>query len=313
MRIVALVPGGIDEQILFFPTLDNLKRKYNTSRVDVVCEPSSKATYRISKSVDEVLAFDFKDRNSMADWGNLIGMIRDREYDIAITPSQSWFTGLMLWLTGINTRVGFKGNSSLFFNRVVPQNTQQYAAYMYHDLLQGLGINSGYPELAINVPKPDIEWATSEQLRLEVKDTGYILVCDESVNTDTSYPPKQWLSVIQDFKQKQPDMPVVVFSQLDNQDLLTTLKQAIPDIKVISPDNIGKLAAAIAGANLMLCTDSIPMQLAVFLQTYTIALFGSTEPIKSLPQSDKFIAIKSDTGIIGDIQPATILEKIWQG
>ncbi|MEA5593768.1 glycosyltransferase family 9 protein [Rivularia sp. UHCC 0363] len=313
MRIVALVPGGIGEQILFFPTLDNLKRKYNTSRIDVVCEPSSKAAYRVSKSVDDLLAFDFKDRNSMADWGNLIGTIRDREYDIAITPSTSWLNGLMLWLSGINTRVGFKGDSSLFFNRVVPQNKQQYAAYMYCDLLQGLGINSSCPELEINVPKPDIEWATSEQLRLGVKDTGYILVVDGLFNADNSYPAKQWLSLIQDFKEKQPDMPVVVVSKPDNQDLLRVLKLAIPDIKETFPDNIGKLAGAIAGANLMLCTDSPLVQLAVFLQTYTIALFGSTEPTKLLPQSDKFIAIKSNTGIMADIQPATILEKIWQG
>jgi len=313
MRIVALIPGGIGNQILFFPTLDNLKLKYNTCTIDVVCQPSSKAAYRVSKSVDDVKAFDFDDRNSMADWGNFIGMIRDRQYDIAITPSQNWLTGLMLWLSGINTRVGFKGNSSLFFNHVVALNTEKYLAFTYQDLLQGLGINSISPELALNVPKPDIDWATSEQLRLEVKDTGYILVYGATVDADTAYPGEKWLSTIQNFREKQPDMPVVVISQPDNQDLIRTLKQAIPDIKETFPDNIGKLAATIAGANLMLCTNSTPMQLAVFVQTYTIALFGSSEPTKLLPKSDKFLAIKSPTGTMADIPPATILEKIWQG
>lgn len=313
MRIVALVPGGIGEQILFFPTLDNLKRKYNTSTIDVVCEPSSKAAYRVSKSVSEVKVFDFKDRNSMADWGNLIGTIRDREYDIAITSSQSWYTRLLLWLTGIGTRVGFKGNGSVFLNRVVPRDEEQYAAYMYNDLLRGLGIDSTYPELALNVPKPDIDWASSEQLRLGVNDTGYILVYGGSGDADTSYPVKKWLSVIKDFREKQPDMPVVVISQPDNQDLMRTFSEVIPDIKETFPDNIGKLAAIIAGANLMLCTNSAPMQLAVFLQTYTIALFGSAESTKLLPKSDKFIAIKSPSGLMADIPPATVLEKVWQG
>lgn len=313
MRIVALVPGGIGEQILFFPTLDNLKRKYNTSTIDVVCEPSSKAAYRVSKSVSEVKVFDFKDRNSMADWGNLIGTIRDREYDIAITSSQSWYTRLLLWLTGIGTRVGFKGNGSVFLNRVVPRDEEQYAAYMYNDLLRGLGIDSTHPELALNVPKPDIDWASSEQLRLGVNDTGYILVYGGSGDADTSYPVKKWLSVIKDFREKQPDMPVVVISQPDNQDLMRTFSEVIPDIKETFPDNIGKLAAIIAGANLMLCTNSAPMQLAVFLQTYTIALFGSAESTKLLPKSDKFIAIKSPSGLMADIPPATVLEKVWQG
>ena len=311
MRIVALVPGGIGDQILFFPTFDILKRKFIASSIDVVCEPSSKGAYRVSKSVSEVKVFDFKDRNSMADWGNLIGVIRDREYDVAITSSQSWYARLMLWLTGIGTRVGFEGNGSVFLNRVVPRNEEQYAACMYNDLLQGLGINSTYPELALNVPKPDIDWGSSEQLRLGVNDTGYILVYGGG-DADTSYPVEKWLSVIKDFKEKQPDMPVVVISQPDNQDLLR-ISEVIPDIKQTFPDNIGKLAAIIAGANLMLSTSSAPMHLAVFLQTYTIALFGLTEPTKLLPTSDKFIAIKSPTGSMADIPPATILEKVWQG
>ncbi|MGB6296764.1 MAG: glycosyltransferase family 9 protein [Rivularia sp. (in: cyanobacteria)] len=312
MRIVALVPGGIEEQILFFPTLDNLKRKYNTSTIDVVCEPSSKAAYRVSKSVSEVKVFDFKDRNSMADWGNLIGTIRDREYDVAITSSQSWYTRLLLWLTGISTRVGFNGSGSVFINRVVPRNEEQYAACMYNDLLQGLGIDSTDPELALNVPKPDIDWASSEQLRLGVNDTGYILVYVGTGDADTSYPVEKWLSIIKDFREKQPDMPVVVISQQDSQDLLR-ISEAIPEIKQTFPDNIGKLAAIIAGANLMLCSNSAPMQLAVFLQTYTIALFGLASPSKLLPTSDKFIAIKSPTGLMADIPPATVLEKVWRG
>ncbi|AFY54467.1 ADP-heptose:LPS heptosyltransferase [Rivularia sp. PCC 7116] len=313
MRIVALVPGGIGEQILFFPTLDNLKQKYDTSRIDVVCEPSSKAAYQVSQSVSEVLAFDFKDRNSMADFGNLIGMIRDREYDVAITSSQSWITGLLLWLTGINTRIAFKGNNSLFFNCLIPRNEEQYAAYMYNDLLQGLGINSTYPELALNIPKPDIDWATAEQLRNGVNDTGYILVCSPFEDADSAYPADKWLTVIKDFREKQPDMPVVVASEPNNQNFVRTLSEKIPDIKETSPNNVGRLAAIIAGANLMLCTNSAPMQLAVFLQTYTIALFGSGEPIKLLPKSDKFLAVKSPSGSIEDIQPKTILEKVWQG
>jgi ADP-heptose:LPS heptosyltransferase len=99
MRIVALVPGGIGDQILFFPTLDDLKRYYPNAQVDVVVEPRSKPAYRVSKSVNQVIGFDYKDRNSMADWGNLVGTIRDREYDLAIALGQSALVGLFLWLT----------------------------------------------------------------------------------------------------------------------------------------------------------------------------------------------------------------------
>ncbi len=318
MRIVALVPGGIGEQILFFPTLDDLKRSLPDAQIDVVTEPRSKAAYRVSKSVKDVLTFDFQDRNSLADWGNLVGMIRDREYDVAIVTGQSWLLNLLLWLTGISTRVGYQGKGSVFLTNPVPRKQSQYAAAMYHDLLKGLGIKSSCPDLAVNLPKSDIEWAEKEQKRLGVHETGYILIHGGSNqlaqpnNLDEVYPVENWQEIIEDFRTKQPDMPVVVVKQADDE-LVTSLVESSTDIKISSPDDIGKLAAMIGGANLMLCTDGAPMHLSVAVQTYTIALFGSTQPGKLLPKTDKFLAITSPTGRMADISPKAVLEKIWGG
>lgn len=316
MRIVALVPGGIGDQLLFFPTLDDLLSKIPQAQIDVVTEPRSKAAYEVSKSVREVIGFDFSDRNSLADWGNLVGTIRDREYDIAITSKQDWFVGLLLWLTGIPQRIGFKGSGSVFLTNSIPMMTQQYAGSTYHDLLQELGIKSPCPDLSINVPKNDIEWAQREQVRLSVNETGYILIdggsCPQSSRKFESrtYPVENWLQIIRDLNIKQPDMPILAVSNPENPEFSLKLKQALPQLKLISPDNIGKLAATIAGANLMLCTHNSSMYLSVAVQTYTIALFGSTKPEEVLPQSDKIIAIESTSGKTADILPKTVLEKI---
>ncbi len=317
MRIVALVPGGIGDQLLFFPTLDDLLSKIPQAQIDVVTEPGSKAAYQVSKSVREVIGFDFSDRNSLADWSNLVGTIRDREYDIAITSKQDWFVGLLLWLTGIPQRIGFKGSGSIFLTNSIPMNAKQYAAYMYHDLLEELGFKSPCPDLSINVPKNDIEWAQREQVRLSVNETGYVLIdggsCPQSSKKFQSrnYPLENWLQIIRDLNMKQPDMPILAVSTPENPEFSLNLKQVLPELKLISPDNIGKLAATIAGANLMLCTHNSSMYLSVAVQTYTIALFGSTKPEEVLPQSDKIIAIESPSGKIADISPKTVLEKIF--
>jgi ADP-heptose:LPS heptosyltransferase len=319
MRVVALVPGGIGDQILFFPTLDDLKRNYPNAQIDVVVEPQSKAAYQVSKSVHELLTFDFKDRNSLADWGNLVGTIRDREYDVAIAVKQSWLTGLLLWLTGIPIRVGYQGQGSVFLTHTVPFKPSQYGAAVYHDLLQPLSINTPVPELAVNVPKPDIEWAQKEQKRLGVHETGYVLIhggyaqLSQAKEADKIYPVQNWQQIIQNFQYKQPDMPVVVIKGVDDEQFVRSLLESSPDIKVTAPGDLGKLTAMIAGANLMLSTDSAALQLSVAVQTYTIALFGPTDPAKLLPKNDKFLAIKSPTGKTVDISPNDVLEKIWAG
>ncbi len=320
MRIVALVPGGIGDQVLFFPTLDDLHRAYPDAQIDVVVEPRAAAAYQVSKSVTNVLQFDFKGRNSLADFGNLLGNLRDREYDIALSLGQRWVVGFLLWLTGIPTRVGFAGGGGEFFlTNPVPLKTDQYAATMYHDLLKGLDITTPCPEVAVSVPAKSLDWADAERQRLGIGSGGYVLIHGGSSQLakvkgiNKIYPVENWKSILQDFQQKQPELPIVVVQGPEDKEFVQALVQANPNVKITSPRDIGRLTAMIAGASLMICTDSAPMHLAVAVKTYTLALFGPTDPAKLLPNDSRFVGIKSLNGNMADIVPDTVLEKVWGG
>lgn len=319
MRVLILIPGGISDQILFFPTLQTLKNKYPQATIDVIVEPRSKNSYRICKYVQEVLVFDFQDRNGLADYLNLLGMIRDREYELVINLEENWIVSFLLWLDGIPTRVGYQSSNSWFLNCTVPKNTEQYIAFMYHDLLKGLNIDVPCPELSINVPKEDIEWAEFEQQLLKIKDTGYILihggasVLTASQGINKIYPVPKWQRVIEDIHKKQPDIPIVLLCGPDDLEWTNEILYLCPYVKVVSPPDIGKLAAIIAGANLMLCSDSAPMQLAIAVGVYTIALFGPTKTTKLLPPGGSHIfGIQSLSSQIADIPTDKILEQIWK-
>jgi ADP-heptose:LPS heptosyltransferase len=318
MRVIALVPGGIGDQLLFFPTLEDIKRTYPDALIDVVVEPRAKAAYRVCKSVNDVLLFDFKDRNSPADWANLLGIVRDRYYDVALSLGQRWGVAFLLWLTGVPVRIGYESSASWLLTNPVPLKPEQYAATMYHDLLQGIGITTPCPPLSIQLPKADLDWAESERSNLGLS-TGYFMIhggsskLAQEKGIDKLYPVESWKAIIQDIRQRQPDLPLVVVRGPDDSAMVDALVNAFSDLKVTTPPDIGKLAAMIAGANLMLCTDSGPMHMAIALQVYTLALFGPTDPAKLMPQSDKFKAIKSSTGKMSDIKPADVLKQVWGG
>lgn len=329
MRILALVPGGIGDQILFFPTLDDLKQTYPNAQIDVVVEPRAKAAYRVSKSVNDTILFEFKGSNSLADWGNLLGVIRDREYDIALSLGRKWGIGFMLWLTGTPVRIGYAGTGADYFlTRTVPVNEDQYAAAMYHDLLKGLDIKTPTPELAVSVPTKDLEWADAERKRLGLQGGGYVLIhggaseLSRAKGIDKIYPAENWQKIIQDFQQKQPDLPIVLVKGPEDEEIVSAISakrydagttERTSSVKITTPENIGQLVAMIAGASLMLCTDSAPMHLAIAAQTFTLALFGPTDPDKILPKSDRVLGIKSPTGKMADIQPERVLDRVWGG
>jgi len=320
MRILALVPGGIGEQILFFPTLETLKQNYPNAVIDVLVEPRAKAAYRVCQSVNEVLLFDYQDRNGLADYLNLLGVLRDREYEIALNLEQGWAIAFLLWLNGIPLRTGYQGRNAYLLTHSVPLKSEQYAAHRYHDLVGSLGIQTPCPAPKLSVPRVDIDWAEAEKKRLGIGDSGYIAIHSGSSKSSLSknlvktYPAKSWSQIIKDIQAKQPDVSIVWLQGPDDAASIQEIRTSAPNLTVVEPPDLGKLAAFIAGANLLLCTDSAPLQTAVAVGTYTIALFGPTEVKKRLPADSKTcFGVQSSTKAMVDIAPVTVLEQIWRG
>jgi len=333
MRILALVPGGISDQLLFFPTLEAIKKVYPDAEIGVVAEPQAAAAYRVSKIVDTVVPFGFSGTNSSSDWANLLGVIRDREYEVAITTNTKWGTGLLLWLSGIPTRVAYSTTSTpWFYTATVPDQAQkslQYQAQRYHDLLKAIDIDGPAPTPAINVPEGDVAWANDLRDRLTLK-SGYVLMYPGPAtgvgDKASPYPIKSWQALIKDFREKKPDLPIVILQTDDSAEQANALKKADGELVIATAANLGQAAAIIAGADLVLTPDSHIMQLSVSLKVFTLALFGNNKPEEMLPpapsdpssstgQSDatRFLGITSDTQKVSDISPQTVLQSVWGG
>ncbi|KPQ36276.1 MAG: ADP-heptose:LPS heptosyltransferase [Phormidesmis priestleyi Ana] len=325
MRILALVPGGISDQLLFFPVLEDIKKVYSKAEIAVVAEPKAVAAYRVSKIVDTVLPFAFSGTTSPSDWANLLGLIRDREYEVAISSNTKWGTGLLLWLSGVPTRITYDTTRTpWFYTALVPDKSQagkpQYQAERYHDLLSAININTPTALPTINVPEGDIAWANALRDRLQLKN-GYVLMYPGPAtgigDRAASYPTPSWQALIKDFRAKQPNLPVVVLQTNDSAEQVNQLKQADSELVVATATNLGQTAAFIAGADLAISPDSHIMQLAVALKVFTLALFGSNQPEEMLPPTEgeetRFLGISSPTGKITDIEPQTVLQKVWGG
>ena len=314
MRILALIPGGIDNQLLFFPTLETLKREYPQAAIDVLVEPRSKKAYRVCKNVDEVLVFDFQDRNSFADYLNVLGVIRDREYDAVIGLKTTWRIKLLLWLNGIPTRVGYEDDSAIFLSQAVARKPEQYKAEMYHDLVTGFGIQGTCPPLTINVPTEDIAWVESEQKRLSIRDSGYIILCDNPPEESATplYPLDNWQKIVEDLENRETGLSIVLLQTTSNREWVREMISANSNLKGIAPPDVGKAAGIIAGANLVLSNAGTPIQLAVASNTYSFALLTDADS-KTIPaQAENCQAIVSQTSSLSDIAPDTIVQKMWQ-
>ncbi len=320
MRILALVPGGISDQLLFFPALEDIKRAYPNAEIGVVAEPKAAAAYRVSKIVDTVVPFAYSAAKSPSDWANLLGIIRDKEYEVVLSADTTWSTGLMLWLSGIPTRIAYTATKAPYFYTTTISSSAKYQAERYHDLLGGMEVERATPELAINVPEADIKWADALRDRLNIKD-GYVLIypgpTTATGDQQASYPLASWRVLIEDFREKQPDLPIVLLRTDDSSAQVNLLKSQDAQLRITTAQNLGQAAALVAGANLVIAPDSHIMQLAVALKVFTLVLFGKNLPEEMLPaakdEETRFLGLTSDSRKIADIKPEAVLQKVWGG
>ncbi len=315
MRVLALVPGDIDSQILFFPTFETLQAVYPGVQIDVVAEGRAIPAYRICKSVRKTMRFEFSELNSFADWSNLLGQMRDQDYDVVLSAATRWSMGWALWMSGIPQRIGFAGSGAAFsFTKSVPLNQEQYLAQTYHDLLKGLNVQSPCPAIAVSIPEKDLVWAEATQKRLGLQSSGYLVIdgrpSGNAQGNNPSYPIEQWQSILQALCQRHPELPIVMVQSLEQSDLATAFMGICPTLKSVTLDEMGKLAGLIRNARLLLCIENSALQLAVAVGTPAIALSDTTSPTILLPADHQSISLQASTGKLVDIKPHEALEKI---
>ncbi|MBE9065539.1 glycosyltransferase family 9 protein [Leptolyngbya cf. ectocarpi LEGE 11479] len=310
MRVLALVPGGISDQLQFFPTLTTLKKNYPNAEIAIVVEPAAKSAYRVSRAVSELIPFDYQGQNSPSDWANLLGIIRDREFELALCASHRWEEGVLLWLSGIPTRIGYSSTQvPWLYTSTVATDMQQSSTSPA--LLQSLAISPTAPPIEFNVPEEDIAWADAQCQSLGVADSGYVVMYPGLNAQADSYPLDSWMSLIDDFQAKQPQLPVIILETVDSKDTTTSLGRQ-RNLKTVTAANLGQIAALLAGANLVISPDSYVSQVAMTLQVFTLVL--QTTLSQPLPPTDgemRALGVQSATENLADLPPGNVLQKVW--
>ncbi len=308
MRVLALVPGEMETQLSFFPVIKQIKDSFDDAEVSVVAPPSATAMYQLSTGVTEVVPYSFGIRNSPADWANLLGILRDREFEVVLTLTDSWSMALLLWLSGVPTRLGYGGSANdLLLTATVPRSP---GPSYPNDLLKLINVTGAAPAVSVNVPRKDLS-AVDAMRQGAGLTAGYVLIYPGPNPSGTVYPTESWLAILQDFQQRQPDLPLALLQTDEAAPQTTALATAMPGLKVLRPETPGQTAALIAAANLLVTVEGYPLGLAIALNVYTLGLFAANSTPLSAEGNNRLVALTSTTGALDGIAPDQVLKKIW--
>jgi ADP-heptose:LPS heptosyltransferase len=262
MRVLALSPGSSQDQLDRLPALESLCQQLGAA-LFVACDPGVSAAWQLLPCVEKVFPFSFEAGPSLADWANLLGNVREPDFQVCINFAEGQQVNLMLSMSHIPSRIGTSG----FACTEQVQAGDGFAAQRLSTYLSPLGCNLDADAFRLALPSQELEEARSSQPQGD----GPMLILAPSAE-DQDWPSDRWLALPKSISKR-----------------LATLRSSTLDLDL----SLRRRAAAVACADVVLSSCAITQRLAVYFGIPLVAL-GAT-PTDFPPRGDiRCLGVRSD-------------------
>ena len=211
------------------------------------------------------------------------------KYDIVISSGANPLIPVLLFMSGIKTRIGFKfSKTSKLLTTAVELNKNQYASFMYHDLVKEL--------TSENPSKPFIKTEIKEKEPDTVLVHPGVSKMSVLKGMQKTFSPEKWAQIV--LALLENGKKVYLAGGKDDLEVLSKIREFLKDKDTSNfVDLAGKgqslkeFAQKVSEVEVLLCSDSAPMHIGVGVNTETVAIFGATDEKKLLPDEPNFIPV----------------------
>ena len=252
MRALFLIPGDAVDQLQALPAVAAVAQQLNFA-IQVACAPAVAGVWSLLPAVEKLIPFNFADA-SLADWANLLGCVREPDFQVSINLANGRQVDLMLSMSHIPTRIARGGFSATA--RVTPPQggwaSQVLAAY-----LQPIGVKLETESFRLSLARPQLDQANAS---LPAGDGPMLLLAPANVPGD--WPGERW------------------------QDLPNRIRTNLPALRCLQVGpadaaHILQRAALVAASDVVLASDPLSEELALLCGVPMVALGRNHD---SLPQ-----------------------------
>ncbi len=263
----------IGDVILITPLIKQTKKIFPNSKIDVLLIPQTRSILCNNPNINEILTFD-KQNNKIKNLWKTISILKKRNYNLAFLPHSSLTTALLIYLSGIKTRIGFdRWLAAKFLTHKISFQQGKHRAEKNLDLLK--------PFTKI---KPDFQ----TELYPTIKHKNRVAEILAEVNSDkpkialapgSVWKTKCWLeSYYKTLAEKlsEAGFTIIMIGSKDEQDLCKRILPQENAVNLAGKTTILESAAVLEKCDLLVCNDSGALHLANAVKTDVFAIFGPT-------------------------------------
>ncbi len=291
-NIIVKMPNWLGDLVMATPLLEDLRRHWPKAKITAMCQSNVAALLKHDTTIDEVFSYKrpsgWVHRTQHSD---LIASLKHGEYDLGILLTNSFSSAWWFWRAGIKNRIGYAANlRSFMLNKAVPypkEMQKQHLVLTYKMLLAPLGIEVSDTQPKLYVSEEEKQAAQELLRKYGVEKGKHIIV---GINPGAAYGsakcwlPDRYQEVTRRLLQN-PDIFVLYFGDPAGAPLVNEICKDLPErvINLAGRTTIRELMALIQCCSIFLTNDSGPMHIAAALRIPLLALFGSTNEIKTGP------------------------------
>ena len=307
MNVLLIKLSSIGDVVHTLPTLAEIRRLHPKAHITWLVEEEAHDIIRGNPYINRIIVSKRKiwQKNlsnpsmllrTLKEVSHFIREIRDTSYDLVIDLQGLFKSGILVYLTRGERKVGYDKTrelSYLFLNeRIKPFHPDQHAVLRYINLAKYLGANGTHLDFGIPVGETEKEYIDRI---INVSKKPII-----AINPMARWKTKQWNHG------KFAELADKIHHQLDAMVIFTGSKDHIIDvarilsymeseaINLVGKTTLKQLAHLFKHSKLVVSTDSGPMHIAAAVGTRVIALFGPTSPSRTGPFGEGHVIIRKD-------------------
>ncbi|MFC2093745.1 glycosyltransferase family 9 protein [Bacteroidota bacterium] len=262
--------------IFLTPTISALKKNFPDAEISLIASPWIAALKNHLKYVEDVIIFtDVFEKNifkKAIGTLSLIRVLRKKKFDLVFIGHRKSILGLIVKLSGIKYRLGFKETKFLNLTEKFDPNIHETERYLNVLRVNGLSTDDNKMELIQHKSKDEIKENNNikgDKLIIGIFPFG-------GTNPGTEMDIKRWdienyYSLINKLTKDSKDHLILLFEGKHINEKLTK-KDFAGDVMVKSID-----IDLISICDILVCGDTGPLYIADALEVSTIALFGPSD------------------------------------
>jgi heptosyltransferase-2 len=297
-RILIIAPNWIGDAVMSQPLLAAIKASYPNAAIDVLATPWVAPVYRACSEVTELIEADL--RHGQLQWGlrrALAAQIKKRNYASCYVLPNSLKSALIPWLANIPVRIGYQGELRRFLLTETKANAPKTQRIPMVEHYANLCAPSNNLDAAIRPPKlnPSASALEAANTRLQAAgiQTGALVVLCPGAEYGPSkrWPASHFAELAKSILRAKPTAGIVLMgSPSDSAIGDAIISAATPNSHIFNwcgSTSLDEAIAIIGMCSKMVSNDSGLMHIGAALEVPQVAIFGSSDPNHTPPNSSK--------------------------